>query len=165
MSTRFKKILVPHPQIPWEGTGDSEAGRSLWNQIGISQRSGQVQGVTLLRRDVDFKLSIHTFYSLGSADNKIMMMMMMIIMIKRIILLLILLLLLLLLLNYYFSWEPTSSEGALCDVLQIKKVHLQPLLWFNITLSYTVNGNKPYTEKTKKVNLQNSQDGHLCDRY
>ena len=71
---------------------------------------------------MDFKLSIHTFYSLGSADNKIMMMMMMIIMIKRIILLLILLLLLL---NYYFSWEPTSSEGALCGVLQIKKVHLQ----------------------------------------
>ena len=74
---------------------------------------------------MDFKLSIHTFYSLGSADNKIMMMMMMIIMIKRIILLLILLLLLLLLLNYYFSWEPTSSEGALCGVLQMNKVHLQ----------------------------------------
>ena len=58
-----RKYWYPTHKSPWEGTGDSEAGRSLWNQIGISQRSGQVQGVTLLRRDLDFKLSIHTFYS------------------------------------------------------------------------------------------------------
>ena len=88
-----------------ENIGTPPTGRALeiltlgglWNQIVISQRSGKVQGVTILGRDMDFKHSHNLL--LGSADNKIMMMMMMImIMIKRIILLLILLLLLLLLL-------------------------------------------------------------------
>ena len=52
----------------------------------------------------------------------------------------------------------TSSEGAFVESCRLTKyiynfIHRTPLLWFNIILSYTVNENKPYTEKTKKVNL------------
>lgn len=39
-----RKYWYPTHKSPWEGTGDSEAGRSLWNQIVITILSYTVNG-------------------------------------------------------------------------------------------------------------------------
>ena len=95
-------------------------------------------------------------------DNKIMMvmmmMMMMIIMIKRIILLLLNIIIIIIII---LAESPLHQKVPFVESCRLTKyiynfIHKTPLLCFNIILSYTVNGNKPYTEKTKKVSLQDS---------
>ena len=87
-----------------------------------------------------------------------MMMMMMIIMIKRIILLLLNIIIIIIII---LAESPLHQKVPFVESCRLTKyiynfIHKTPLLCFNIILSYTVNGNKPYTEKTKKVSLQDS---------
>ena len=90
-------------------------------------------------------------------DNKIMMMMMMmIIMIKRIILLLLNIIIIIILAESPLHQRVPFVESCRLTKYIYNFIHKTPLLCFNIILSYTVNGNKPYTEKTKKVSLQDS---------
>ena len=86
------------------------------------------------------------------------MMMMMIIMIKRIILLLLNIIIIIIII---LAESPLHQKVPFVESCRLTKyiynfIHKTPLLCFNIILSYTVNGNKPYTEKTKKVSLQDS---------
>ena len=85
-----------------------------------------------------------------------MMMMMMIIMIKRIILLLLNIIIIIILAESPLHQKVPFMESCRLTKYIYNFIHKTPLLCFNIILSYTVNENKPYTEKTKKVSLQDS---------